>query len=59
MHRWIISESKIKAADDLHQIILPITPPGNGNVGKGPRHLPKYGFKVSGNLPFSSCGTTI
>jgi hypothetical protein len=26
--------------------MFPITPPGNGNVGLGPRDLSEFGFKV-------------
>jgi hypothetical protein len=27
--------------------MFPITPPGNGNVGLGPRDLSEFGFKVA------------
>ncbi len=30
--------------------MFPITPPGNGNVGLGPREL-EFGFKVGENSP--------
>jgi hypothetical protein len=29
--------------------MFPITPPGNGNVGLGPRDLSEFGFKVGEN----------
>jgi hypothetical protein len=32
--------------DDFAQKIFPITPPGNGNVGMGPRGLKESGLKV-------------
>jgi hypothetical protein len=31
--------------------MFPITPPGNGNVGPGPRELSEFGFKVGENSP--------
>jgi hypothetical protein len=31
--------------------MFPITPPGNGNVGLGPRDLSEFGFKVDENSP--------
>jgi hypothetical protein len=31
--------------------MFPITSPGNGNVGLGPRNLSEFGFKVSQNSP--------
>jgi hypothetical protein len=31
--------------------MFPITSPGNGNVGLGPRDLSEFGFKVDENLP--------
>ncbi len=31
--------------------MFPITPPGNGNVGLGPRDLSEFGFKVGENSP--------
>ncbi len=31
--------AKLGLADDFSQKIFPITPPGNGNVGMGPRDL--------------------
>ena len=35
--------------DDFSQNIFPTTPPGNGNVGWGPRALSESGFKVGEN----------
>ncbi len=32
--------------DEFSQKIFPKTPPGNGNVGLGPRELSEFGFKV-------------
>jgi hypothetical protein len=37
--------------DEFSQKMFPKTPPGNGNVGLGPRELSEFGFKVSENLP--------
>ena len=37
--------------DDFSQKKFPITPPGNGNVGLGPRDLSEFGFKVGENSP--------
>ena len=31
--------------------MFPITSPGNGNVGLGPRDLSEFGFKVGENSP--------
>jgi hypothetical protein len=31
--------------------MFPITPPGNGNVGLGPRELSEFSFKVGENFP--------
>ncbi len=31
--------------------MFPITPPGNGNAGLGPRDLSEFGFKVGKNSP--------
>jgi hypothetical protein len=31
--------------------MFPITPPGNGNVGLGPRELSEFGFKVGKSSP--------
>ncbi len=35
--------------DEFSQKMFPITPPGNGNVGQGPRDLLEFGFKVGEN----------
>jgi hypothetical protein len=32
--------------DEFSQKMFPITPPGNGNEGLGPRDLSEFGFKV-------------
>jgi hypothetical protein len=48
---WTISRSKIGAPDEFSQKMFPKTPPGNGNVGLGPRDLSEFGFKVGGNSP--------
>ncbi len=37
--------------DELSQKMFPITPPGNGIVGLGPRDLSEFGFKVGENSP--------
>ena len=37
--------------DEFSQKVLPIIPPGNGNVGLGPSELSEFGFKVGENLP--------
>jgi hypothetical protein len=36
---------------EFFQKMFPITPPGNGNAGLGPRELSEFGFKVGENLP--------
>jgi hypothetical protein len=36
--------------DDLTQNMIPVTPPGNGNVGRGTRAPSESGFKVGENL---------
>ena len=33
-------------SDEFSQKMFPITSPGNGNVGLGPRDLSEFGFKV-------------
>ncbi len=43
--------AKSGLADDFSQKMFPITPPGNGNVGMGPRDLWEFGFKVDKNSP--------
>jgi hypothetical protein len=37
--------------DEFSQNMFPITPPGNGNVGLGPREVSEFGFKVGENSP--------
>jgi hypothetical protein len=37
--------------DEFSQKMFPITSPGNGNVGLGPRGLSEFGFKVGTNSP--------
>ena len=48
---WTISRSKIGASWWIFSKMFPITPPGNGNVGLGPRDLSEFGFKVGENSP--------
>jgi hypothetical protein len=43
--------AKLGLPDEFCQKMFPITPPGNGNVGLGPRDLSEFGFKVGENLP--------
>jgi hypothetical protein len=43
--------AKSGLADDFSQKMFPITPPGNGNVGMGPRDLWEFGFKADKNSP--------
>ena len=43
--------AKLGLPDEFSQKIFPITPPGNGNVGLGPRDLSEFGFKVDENSP--------
>ncbi len=44
-------KAKSGLADDFSQKIFPITPPGNRNVGMGPRDLGEFGFKVNKKSP--------
>jgi hypothetical protein len=44
-------ETKSGLSDELSQKMFPITSPGNGNVGLGPRDLSEFGFKVDENSP--------
>jgi hypothetical protein len=37
--------------DDFSQNMSPITPSGNGNVGRGTRTRSEFSFKVAENLP--------
>jgi hypothetical protein len=37
--------------DEFSQKMFPITPPGNWNLGLGPRDLSEFGFKVNKNSP--------
>ena len=37
--------------DDLTQNMIPVTPPGIGNVGRGTRARSEFSFKVGENLP--------
>jgi hypothetical protein len=39
-------KAKLGLPDEFSQKMFPITPPGNGNVGLGPRDLSEFGFKV-------------
>jgi hypothetical protein len=43
--------AKLGLPDEFSQKMFPITPPGNGNVGLGPRDLSEFGFKVGKNSP--------
>jgi hypothetical protein len=43
--------AKSGLSDEFSQKMFPVTPPGNGNVGLGPRELSEFGFKVSENSP--------
>jgi hypothetical protein len=43
--------AKSRLPDEFSQKMFPITPPGNGNVGLGPRDLSECGFKVAENSP--------
>jgi hypothetical protein len=43
--------AKLWIPDEFSQKMFPITPPGNGNVGLGPRDLSEFGFKVGENSP--------
>jgi hypothetical protein len=43
--------AKLGLPDELSQKMFPITPPGNGNVGLGPRDHSEFGFKVGENSP--------
>jgi hypothetical protein len=42
--------AKSRLSDEFSQM-FPITSPGNGNVGLGPRVLSEFGFKVCENSP--------
>jgi hypothetical protein len=37
--------------EEFSQKMFPITPPGNGNVGLGPRELSEFGFIIGENSP--------
>jgi hypothetical protein len=43
--------AKLGLPDEFSQKMFPITPPGNGNAGLGPRDLSEFGFKVGENSP--------
>ncbi len=43
--------AKLGPPDEFYQKMFPITPPGNGNVGLGPRDVSEFGFKVGENSP--------
>jgi hypothetical protein len=43
--------AKSGLSDEFSQKMFPITSPGNGNVGLGPRDLSEFCFKVDENLP--------
>jgi hypothetical protein len=42
--------AKLGLPDEFSKKMFPITPPGNGNVGLGPRELSEFGFNVGKNL---------
>jgi hypothetical protein len=48
---WTSLGAKLGLPDEFSQKMFPITPPGNGNVGLGPRDLSEFGFKVGENSP--------
>jgi hypothetical protein len=43
--------AKSGLCDEFSQKMFPITSPGNGNVGLGPRDLSEFGFKDNENSP--------
>jgi hypothetical protein len=43
--------AKLGLSDEFSQKMFPITSPGNGNVGLGPRDHSEFGFKVDENSP--------
>jgi hypothetical protein len=43
--------AKSGLSDEFSHKMFPITPPGNGNVGLGPRDLSEFVFKVDENSP--------
>jgi hypothetical protein len=43
--------AKLGLADDFLLNLFPMTPPGNGTVGRGYRDLLETGFKVGENSP--------
>ncbi len=43
--------AKLGLPDEFSQKMFPKTPPGNGNVGLGPRELLEFGFKFGENSP--------
>ncbi len=43
--------AKLGLPDEFSTKMFTITPPGNGNVGLGPRDLSEFGFKVGENSP--------
>jgi hypothetical protein len=43
--------AKLGLADDFLPNFFPMTPPGNGTVGRGYRDLLETGFKVGENSP--------
>jgi hypothetical protein len=46
-----LSEQNLGFLMNFLKKMFPITPPGNGNVGLGPRELSEWGFKVGKNSP--------
>ena len=45
--------AKLGLADDFLPNFFPMTPPGNGTVGRGYRDLLETGFKVGENSPLA------
>jgi hypothetical protein len=43
--------AKLGLPDEFSRKMFPITPPGNENVGQGPRDLSEFGVKVGKNSP--------
>jgi hypothetical protein len=45
----LLSEQNLGFLMNFLKNMFPITPPGNGNVGLGPKELSEFGFKVGEN----------
>jgi hypothetical protein len=46
---YVIAKSELD--NEFPQTIFPITPHGNGNIGRGLRALTEFGFNVGKNSP--------